>query len=216
MINPYQEKLHQAIKGKTYVFIDAANLERSVQDMWVNPKDIPDEFRKYEANQLCWRVNYEKFKSFFQSSCDLQNIRFYSADFNTDNHFRFLWFLKKGLNFKLNTKPLKEYNDHTDAHPHRKANFDVEIAVDTVHKLKDYKTFILFSGDCDFEYLLKFLRGQGKISIVFSRTGHVAKELPPAANHYFDIVDFRNELLRMELKSAKNPAARQDSAIDIS
>lgn len=216
MVNPYQEKLHQSIKGKTYVFIDAANLERSVQDMWVNPKDVPDEFRKYPADELRWRVDYNKFSQFFKGICDLRDIRFYSANFNTDSHFNFLWFLKKRLNFKLNTKPLKEYNDHTDAHPHRKANFDVEIAVDTVHKLNDYKTFILFSGDCDFEYLLKFLRGQGKICIVFSRTGHVAKELPPAANHYFDIVDFRHELLRIEFKPAKNPAARQDFAIDVS
>lgn len=215
MVNPYLDKLSQAIKAKTYIFIDAANLERSVQDMWVNPKDIPDEFRKYQANQLQWRVDYKKFNQFFKSVCDLRDIRFYSANFNTDSHFNFLWFLKKRLNFKLNTKPLKEYNDHTDDHPHRKANFDVEIAVDTVHKLNDYKTFILFSGDCDFEYLLKFLRGQGKISIVFSRAGHVAKELPPAVNQYFDIVDFRHELLRMELKPAKNPAVRQDSAVDV-
>jgi uncharacterized LabA/DUF88 family protein len=82
----------------------------------------------------------------------------------------------------------------------------VEIAVDAVHKLKNYQTFILFSGDCDFEYLLKFLRGQGKIAIVFSRAGHIAKELPPASNCYFDIVDFRDELLKIEPKKAKNPA----------
>lgn len=63
-----------------------------------------------------------------------------------------------------------------------------------------YDTLILFSGDCDFEYLLKFLRGKNKIAVVFSRTGHVAKELPPASSYYFDIVDFRFEILKITPK----------------
>ncbi len=205
MSNYYSEKLKKSLKGKVLVYIDAANLERSVQDMWVDAKDIPDELKRYSAEQLCWRVDYEKVSNFFKSICDLQEIKFYSANFSTKSHFKFLWFLKKILKFKLETKPLKEYDDHTPEAPHRKANFDVEIAVDAAFRLKDYDTLILFSGDCDFEYLLKFLRGQNKTVIVFSRTGHIAKELPPACNYYFDIVDFRNDILRMEPKKAKNP-----------
>lgn len=87
--------------------------------------------------------------------------------------------------------------------PNRKANFDVELSVDAVSNLLQYETFILFSGDCDFEYLAKYLRGQGKIVIAFSRSGHVAKELPPACNHYFDIVDFREEILRVTPKKQR-------------
>lgn len=202
----YFEKLKKAIKGRVLVCIDAANLERSVRDMWVNPKDIPDDLRKYQADELCWRIYYEKFNKFFRELADVCKIKFYSADFKTDSHRKFLWFLSKILKFKLTTKPLKEYEDHTPEAPHRKANFDVEIAVDATFKFKEYDTFILFSGDCDFEYLLKFLRGQGKIAIVFSHTGHVAKELPPASSYYFDIIDFRHYLLRIQLRQAKNPA----------
>lgn len=206
MSNYYLEKLKRVIKRKAIIFIDAANLERSVQEIWVNPKDIPDEFKKYTDDELCWRVDYQKFKKFFEDFCDLQKISFYSPRFGTDSHNKFLSFLDI-IGFKLYTKPLKEYDDHSDDHPHRKANFDVEIAVDATHSLNDYDTFILFSGDCDFEYLLKFLRGQNKITIVFSRTGHIAKELPPASNYYFDIIDFRHEILRVQLKrQAKNPA----------
>jgi len=202
----YLEKLRKVIKGKMVVYIDAANLERSVQDMWVDPKDIPDDLRKFQASDLCWRLDYKKFHEFFKRISDLKEIKFYSADFATDSHRKFLWFLNKALKFKLETKPLKEYLDHTPEQPHRKANFDVEIAVDATFKLQEYDTLILFSGDCDFEYLLKFLRGQKKIAIVFSRTGHVAKELPPASSYYFDIIDFRHQLLKISLKKAKNPA----------
>ncbi len=196
-MNTYVEKLKQVLKGRVVVYIDAANLERSVQDMWVNPKDIPDSLKHMESGLLRWNVDYQKFNTFFKSSGDCQKVSFYSAAFNTESHTKFLYFLKKSLKFKLETKPLKEYQDHTPELPHRKANFDVEIAVDATFSLDNFDTFILFSGDCDFEYLAKFLRGQGKIVIAFSRSGHVAKELPPACTHYFDIADFREEILKV-------------------
>lgn len=201
----YQDKLKDSLKDSVVVFIDAANLEQSVKSMWVNPKDIPDEFKKHQSDELCWRIDYKKLRDFFASVCELKKIKFYSARFDNEPHNRFLGFLKKALRFKLETKALKEYSDHTPDEPHRKANFDVEIAVDAVHTLQDYRTFVLFSGDCDFEYLLKFLRGQNKITIVFSRSGHIAKELPPASNHYFDIADFRDKFLKIEPKKQRTP-----------
>jgi len=197
MNDSYANNFQKALKGRAAVFIDAANLERSVKDMWVNPKDVPDESKNYTADQLCWKVDYNKLKTFFERSGNLQKIRFYSANFGSESHNKFLAFLNKVLRFKLKTKAVKEYTDHTPETPHRKANFDVEIAVDATFLLSAFDTFILFSGDCDFEYLLKFLRGQGKITIVFSRAGHIAKELPPASNYYFDIADFRNEFFRI-------------------
>jgi len=199
-------KLEQAIKGDFYVFIDAANLEQSVKGMWVNSKDIPDELKSYKASELGWHVNYKQLKKFFKNFGELKQIHFFSPDFKTNNHTKFLSFLRNGLKFRITTKPLKEYQDHTPNKPHRKANFDVEISAIATYHIKDYKTFILFSGDSDFEYLLKFLRGRGKICIVFSRQGHVASELPPASNYYFDIVDFRKDFLTIKPKNAKNPA----------
>lgn len=206
-MNEYIDKLKTVLKNRVMVFIDVANLEQSVKDMWVIPKDIPDELSGKIAGDLRWSVDYKKLKSFFSDICDLQDIKFYTPAFHNDGHIGFLYFLKKSLKFKLNTKPLKEYPDHSEDHPNRKANFDVEIAVDAVDKIKEYDTFVLFSGDCDFKYLIRYLKGKGKkIVVVFSRTGHVAKELPPISNKYFDIADFRHEFLRMELKKAKNPA----------
>jgi len=205
MTDEFVIKLKSVVKGRTVVFIDAANLEQSVKDMWVNPKDIPDNLKQLTTAKLRWSVDYKKFNTFFSTVGDFSAIRFYTADFLSDSHRKFLYFLDKGLKFKLATKPLKEYIDHTPSTPHRKANFDVEIAVDSTFSMDNFDTLILFSGDCDFEYLIKFMRGHGKIVIGFSRSGHVAKELPPALSHYFDIADFRQEILRVTEK-AKNPA----------
>ncbi len=204
MENEYVEKLKSVVKGKIIVYIDAANLEQSVKDMFVRPDDAPDNLKHLSADGLKWSIDYQKLKDFFATLGDYQGTRFYTAAFDGEGHHRFRYFLDKGLKFKLVTKPLKEYEDHTAEVPHRKANFDVEIAVDSTFSIDDFNTIILFSGDCDFEYLIKFLRGNGKVVIGFSRSGHVAKELPPVLSHYFDIANFRSIFMRVGPK-AKSP-----------
>ena len=204
MENEYVEKLKRVVKGRTIVYIDAANLEQSVKGMFARPDDVPDNFKHLSADSLKWSVDYQKLKDFFATLGDYQGTRFYTAAFDGEGHHKFRYFLDKRLKFKLVTKPLKEYEDHTAEVPHRKANFDVEIAVDSTFSIDDFDTMILFSGDCDFEYLIKFLRGNGKIAIGFSRSGHVAKELPPALSHYFDIANFRSVFMKISPK-AKSP-----------
>lgn len=202
--NIYQEKLKEALKGRVITLIDAANLERSVENMYVVPKDIPDELKACTADLLRWGVDYKGLSDFLKNECGVLAIRFYTPNFQSESHRKFLYFLDKTLKFKIISKALKENKDHLPELPHRKANFDVEIAVDAVNIIDSFDTFILFSGDCDFEYLLKFLRGKNKNTIIFSRTGHIAKELPPASNYYFDIVDFRDKILRIIHKSKES------------
>src|SRR4030042_1703863 len=166
MDNFHIEKLKRAIKKRVYIFIDAANLERSVQDIKVNEKDAKE--IGVNNDEVIWRVDYKQFKDFFESICDCGMVKFYSVNFQTRSHINFLTFLKRVLHIAMETKPLKEYEDHTEECPHRKANFDVEIAVDATFEMDNYETLILFSGDCDFEYLIKFLRKHNKNVIVFS------------------------------------------------
>lgn len=200
-MSEYESKIKKVVKNRTVIFIDAANLEQSVKSMFVRPDDIPEDLKHLQAESLRWSIDYKKLKNFFESIGDLQQVTFYTPEFDNDGHRNFRYFLDKGLGFKLSTKPLKQYNDHTEEKPHRKANFDVEIATDATFLMDDYDTFILFSGDCDFEYLIKFLRGNGKIVIGFSRSGFIAKELPPALSHYFDIANFRSIFMRITLKA---------------
>lgn len=203
-MNEYESKLKEVVKGRVVVYIDAANLERSVKSMFVRPDDVPENLKHVQTDALRWSVDYRKLNDFFKTIGNFQQVRFYTPEFESEGHRKFRYFLDKGLGFKLETKPLKEYDDHTEETPHRKANFDVEIATDATFTLNDYDTLILFSGDCDFEYLIKFLRGNGKIIIGFSRSGHIAKELPPALSHYFDVANFRTTFMKISQK-AKSP-----------
>lgn len=206
-MNPFVEKLHAIKKWRTAIFIDASNLESSVRSMFVNDKDVTDEFRNVVSADLSWRVDYRAMKDFFESIFSVGYIGFYSPRFETELQDKFFSFLKWELWFKIKTKLLKIYLDHTEENPHRKANFDVEMAVDMTDMYDDFDICILFSGDCDFEYLIKFLRGKGKIVIVFSKKGNVAKEIPSASSHYFDIIDFRDIFLRIA-KKTKSPTKR--------
>lgn len=183
------------LSGHTAVFIDAANIERSLADLGTEPpriRRLPKGFVWKSFPKGYWRVDYKKLFQFFKENSKLASISFYSARFNTKSHNNFLTFLKK-TGYRLVTKPIKEINAEEGAR--RKANFDVEISVDAIAWMRNYDTFVLFSGDSDFAYLVRFLRRKGKRAIVISQRGHVSKELVKAPDFYRDIYKFRGDFL---------------------
>lgn len=157
--------IKEHVKGKVIVFIDAANLESSLKD-------------------LGWHMDYKRFCNYFKNNMDLVKIRFYSANFNNKNHTNFLIVLRRA-GFKLVTKKLKTIFIGEDCI--NKANFDVEITLDARNFMDKYDTLVLFSGDSDFEYLIKFLRMRNKKVIVISSRYHISKELIKCCNKYIDL-----------------------------
>lgn len=161
--------------SKTAIFIDAANLELSAKS-----KD--------------WKVDYKKLRSWLESQYKIVYLGFFTARFETKEHNGFLTFLKKN-GYSLVTKPLKHLLDK-ERHHLRKANFDVEIAVESIKRSNDYKTFVLFSGDSDFDYLIKELKRQSKETIVVSMKYHVSRELIESADQYIDLRKIKKEVVR--------------------
>lgn len=171
-----QRNFRKIFIGKTAVFIDAANLEHSVSDLGTFPprlRRIPKGYKWKAFPKGYWKVDYKKFFRFFRNNSNLAQVAFYSARFNTKSHDGFLTFLKS-VGFRLVTKEIKRIK--TWEGEHRKANFDVEIGVDAVYKKDTYRTFVLFSGDSDFAYLIKLLKKEGKRIVVVSQRGHASKE----------------------------------------
>ena len=163
--------------GRTLVIIDAANLEHSVKS-------------------LGWWVDYRKLFNFFKVHTCLVGIRHYCPSFNDERQNNFFTVLKKA-SIKLITKPLKVITEVDKAKGDiRKANFDVEIAIDVITLLEDYDTLILFSGDSDFNYLIKNLRHKGKKVITVSSRYHISKELIESSNRYIDLKKLRAEIER--------------------
>lgn len=209
MENLFVSKLKETIVGRAVIFIDAANLEQSVKEMKVAPSNSSGIITESDADKFRWSVDYRKLYEFF-TILGTEDIRFYTADFKTQSHINFLYFLSKELGFKLIAKPLKKYHNHIPNGPHYKANFDVEIAVDAVSAMLEFDTLVLFSGDCDFEYLIKYLRSNKKIVIGLSYFRNASTELQLVVNQYFDIENFKDEFLRITSKTGKasSPATR--------
>lgn len=163
------------LKGKIAVFIDAANLELSAKDRG-------------------WKVDYKKLYKWLQALGKITYIGFFTVRFENRKHDNFLVFLKK-TGYKLVTKPLKLIKDKKKGHL-RKANFDVEIAVEAMERIEDFDTLILFSGDSDFDYLLKEVKAKGKKTVVISMKYHVAKELIKRTDEYIDSTKIRKLIER--------------------
>ena len=166
------------IKGKVLVAIDAANLESSVKS-------------------LGWWIDYIKLRNLFDNG-NLVEIRNYCVHHGSDNQNNFFTFLKKN-GYKLITKPLKIITDTDKTKDNlRKANFDVEIALDAHILIDKYDTLVLFSGDSDFDYLVKKLKSKNKRIIVVSTKHHISKELIQSCHKYIDLKKIRNQIERAD------------------
>lgn len=126
---------------------------------------------------------------------------YYAPSFSGDSrHQKFLSFLKY-QGFVLRTKPVKVIR--TEDGNHRKANFDVEIAIDVVDKHHKFDTLMLFSGDSDFVALINYLHKKGKKAVVLSTRRNVATELLKSADEFIDLLKMKEIL-----KPYKTPRPR--------
>lgn len=175
-----KSNLQKYLKGKILVIIDAANLESSVKS-------------------LGWWIDYIKLKNLFDKD-NLVEIRDYCVRHGTDNQEKFFTFLKKN-GFKLITKPIKIIKaPEITKGEIRKANFDVEITIDVLERINKFDTLVLFSGDSDFDYLIRKLRARGKNVVVISTKHHISKELIKSSNKYIELKKLRN-LIERTIKS---------------
>ena len=167
--------IEQFVKGKTYIFIDASNIYHS--------------FKK-----LGWKIDFLKLMDYFKKYTDFGRIYFYTAyDPEHTKQRRFLDFLEI-VGYIVRTKKVKFIKDTTiEEGGFHKGNLDVELTIDAVHNRDDFQSFILFSGDGDFEALCKYMRNFRKNCIVVSTKDHVSVELLRQAK-FVDIKKLKREV----------------------
>lgn len=146
------------VKGRTALFIDASNIY-------------------FSQRRLGWQVDFLKLLKYFQEETKLWKAFFYTAyDPAHKSQKKFLDFLD--LNgFVVRTKKVKFIKDRSTGKKFGKGNLDVELTIDAVDLQKEFDSFLLFSGDSDFEPLIKYLKGKRKRCLVFSVKDHVSVEL---------------------------------------
>ena len=176
---------------KIAVFIDAANLQKSVL-------------------KLGRKISYRFLKNSLKAIGELIYIGYFTVSPETEAQKDFIKSLQR-FGYDTNVKPLKLIKT-IEGKIVRKANFDVEIAVEAMDKNREYDTIILFSGDSDFNYLIKKLKFKGKKAVVISTRYRVAHELVRSADIYLDLKDLND----LEFWQQKSPAFSQGDKNNLS
>ena len=129
--------IQKYVKGKVYVFIDAANIYHS-------------------QNKLGWRIDFRKLKEYFEKDTELIKIYYYTAyDKDYLKQRKFLDFMEI-IGYIVRKKKVKFIKDADLIEGgFHKGNLDVELTIDAVHNRDKFQSFILFSGDSDFEALIR-------------------------------------------------------------
>ncbi len=147
----------QYLSGRTFVFIDASNVY-------------------YSFKTLGWKIDFLRLKTYMEKCTDLRRMFYYSAyDPTYAKQRKFLDFLEM-VGYTVRKKKVK-FIKLSVGHGFHKGNLDVELTIDAVHFKNEYDSLVLFSGDSDFEPLIKYLRKYGKRCVVISTKGHISGEL---------------------------------------
>ena len=125
------------MRGKIAIFIDGNNLFHAARSVGVE-------------------IDYAKFLDFLRGDAPLLRAFFYTGvDERAERQQGFLlWMRRNG--YRVVEKELKTYADGT-----KKANLDVEIAVDMLSLADKYDTAVLVSGDEDFSYAINAVAYKG-------------------------------------------------------
>lgn len=170
-----KKKLSLSIKGKTAVYIDAANIF-------------------YASKTLKYQIDFKKLIKYFGDNFNVDKIFYYTGfDPQNNKQIKFLDKLDK-FGYRVIKKPIKKINKKGIYK--EKANLDVELSIDAVINEGKYKNLVLVSGDSDFAYLLEILKRKGKKLIVISARGHISKELIINSDYYVPLESLKEKIAR--------------------
>lgn len=145
-------------------------------------------------NSLGWKVGIKELgnliKHFSRSKKFLRRF-YYGSDYGINENNSHLSGWSRSVleradmnNFEVVTKRVKYIHDSNNATGfEKKCDLDVEMAIDLVKERDNYDTIVLFSGDGDLMYAIKYLHDEyKKICYVFGARDHVGREVIDAKN----------------------------------
>jgi uncharacterized LabA/DUF88 family protein len=161
--------------GRVAIFIDGANLF-------------------YAAMQLNLEIDYAKLLRCLAKDRQLIRAYFYTAcDSTNDKQQGFLlWMSRNG--YRVVTKELIQFPDGS-----KKANLDVEIAVDMITLSKHCDTIVLLSGDGDLAYAVNSIAYKGVQVEVVSLASMTSDSLINVADCYTDLEQIKGDIQRKKV-----------------
>lgn len=137
----------------TYAFIDASNII-------------------YGAREEGWFIDQKKLYKYLQKKFNVSKAFFYyGKDSRNEKKEKFLNKLEQ-FGYTLRVKEIKRYGIRT------KANCDVDLTMDMLIMIREYKQAIVLTGDGDFAPLFSYLIAEKKKKLtVISSPKRTAKEI---------------------------------------
>lgn len=167
------------IKPKAKIYIDGANIF-------------------YTQKQIGWNISWIKVKKYLSKNSQIIEIRYYTGVKKNDTKMsKYLNYFDK-IGITTVTKPIKIIK--TSNGNIFKSNFDVEMTTDILLDRIFIDKIILFTGDSDFNYLIKKLKDLGKYIIIYSSRKMLSWELKLNASQYIFLEDIKNEIQRINPK----------------
>lgn len=157
-------------RGRVAIFIDGANLF-------------------YAAMQLGIEIDYIKLLRRLTSGAKLLRSFFYTGidPYNDKQHNFILWMRRNG--YRVIAKNLTLFPDGT-----KKANLDVEMAIDMMKLVGSYDTAVLVSGDGDLAYAVNAVSYQGVRVEVVSLRSMTSDSSVDVADCYIDLDAIKDEI----------------------
>ena len=166
------------MRGKITIFIDGNNLFHAARAVGVE-------------------IDYAKLLNFLRGNSDLLRAFFYTGvDERAERQQGFLlWMRRNG--YRVVEKELKTYADGT-----KKANLDVEIAVDMLSLADKYDTAVLVSGDEDFAYAINAVAYKGvRVELAGFRT-NTSPRLIDVADQFIELDAHVDEITKTDNRHA--------------
>ncbi len=164
-LDSFQEK-----RNRTIVVVDFGNVEK-----W--------------KHSLKWKVGIKELgrlvKNFSKGKRFLRRF-YYGSDYGKSEKSQTISFWSQAIlskaemsGFEIITKRVKYiHNSYNKFGFEKKCDLDVEMTIDLIRERENYDTIILFSGDGDLMYAIKFLKEEyNKNCFVFGARGHLGREI---------------------------------------
>jgi uncharacterized LabA/DUF88 family protein len=164
--------LYQYPNERVVVFIDGSNLF-------------------YAAHHLSIEIDYFRLLHYLVKGRNLVRAYFYTGVDRTNEKQQgfLLWMSRHG--YRIVSKDLAQMPDGS-----RKANLDVEIAIDMVSLAGTYDTAVLVSGDGDLAYAVNAIAYKGARVEVVSLQSMTSDSLLNVADCYVDLTSIQSEICK--------------------
>lgn len=178
---------------------------------------IDDSNLYYGFKKQPWELDYEKFYIWLNKEFNVVDIFFFGGIISKKTFFdrhptrtltgfikykekRKAFFRKlKSIGYKVKTKPVASVYNSTAGDYKRKCNFDVEITIIALDKIKEYEELVLCSGDGDFTKLAKYLKGKYRKVTLIAHKDRLNSNLSFAVNRKIFFRDIKFVQKKKEL-----------------